>query len=242
MNKPKHVVILGLGPSLNQYVDIVKRMGGRRKLADEVWAINALGDIVQCDRIFHMDDVRIQQVRADAAPNSNIAAMLEWMRTCTTPIMTSTPHEDYPSAEAFPLEDVLNATGYGYLNNTAAYAVAYAVYIGVEKITLFGVDFTYPNAHDAEKGRGCVEFWLGYAAARGIKLSMPVTTSLMDAVAPMEERLYGYDSVRVQVEEVGGRKVVQFTPRDTLPTAEEIEARYDHSAHPNRLMEQEVST
>jgi hypothetical protein len=49
---------------------------------------------------------------------------------------------------------VINSCGIAYFNNTAAYAVAYAVHIGVKKITLFGCDYTYPNAHDAEKGRG----------------------------------------------------------------------------------------
>jgi hypothetical protein len=50
-----------------------------------------------------------------------------------------------------------------YFNSTAAYAVAYAIHMGVKKISVFGMDFTYPNAHDAEKGRACVEFWLGIA-------------------------------------------------------------------------------
>ncbi|MBW8815587.1 MAG: hypothetical protein JF588_19370, partial [Caulobacterales bacterium] len=54
----KHICILGLGPSLQQYIDITRRLGGRRRLADETWAINALGDVVACDRVFHMDDVR----------------------------------------------------------------------------------------------------------------------------------------------------------------------------------------
>ncbi|MEN9807209.1 MAG: hypothetical protein RL756_1729, partial [Pseudomonadota bacterium] len=42
------VAILGLGPSLSDYVDLTKRLGGRHKLVDQVWGINAVGDIVQC--------------------------------------------------------------------------------------------------------------------------------------------------------------------------------------------------
>jgi len=38
-----HVVILGLGPSAEQYMDLCKRLGGRRKFADQVWAINSHG-------------------------------------------------------------------------------------------------------------------------------------------------------------------------------------------------------
>jgi hypothetical protein len=62
---------------------------------------------------------------------------------------------------------VINSCGMAYLNNTGACAVAYAVHIGVKKISLFGCDYTYPNVHDAEKGRACLEFHLGIAKAAG---------------------------------------------------------------------------
>ena len=233
---PRHVVILGLGPSLEQYLDIVKRLGARRRFADEVWAINSLGDIVECDRIFHMDDVRIQEIRAAARPQSNIAAMLEWLRRHPGPVYTSRKRPGYPGLVEFPLADVINTLGQAYFNNTAAYAAALAIYLGVEKISLFGCDYTYRDAHDAERGRGCLEFWLGVAHARGIKLAISGRSSLMDQVEPEQERLYGYDAVTVDIEkQPDGMAHITFTPRDRLPTAEEIEARYDHSKHPSSL-------
>lgn len=232
---PRRVAILGLGPSLEAYVDIVKRMGARAALYDEVWGINAVADVIICDRVFHMDDVRVQEARAEAKPQSNIANMLGWLKTRPGPIYTSRPHEDYPGLVAFPLEDVINSSGIAYFNSTAAYAVAYAVHIGVEEIALFGCDFTYPNAHQAEKGRACVEFHLGIAKARGIKIALPDNTSLMDGIAPMEERVYGYDTLDIDMEDDGENVRLTFTPKDA-PTAEEIERRYDHSAHPNPLV------
>lgn len=234
---PEHVAILGLGPSVVKYLEFVKRLGGRHKFCDEVWAINAIGDVVNCDRIFHMDDVRIQEIRAKAAPQSNIAAMLHWLRRHPGPIYTSRSHPDYPGLVDFPLEDVVNSTKYAYFNSTAAYAVAFAVHIGVRKMTLFGMDFTYPNVHQAEKGRACVEFWMGMAAARGIELSIPHVSSLMDGCTP-EDRLYGYDTVNVSLEKIDGRIQAVFTERESLPAAEEIEKRYDHTVHPNPLVEE----
>ena len=139
---PEHVVILGLGPSLESYVDIAKRLGGRHVFCDEVWGINAVGGVIQCDRIFHMDDVKIQEIRSEAKPESNIARMLEWMRKHPGPIYTSRADERYPGLVAYPLEDVINSCGWAYFNSTAAYAVAYAVHIGVKKISLFGADFS----------------------------------------------------------------------------------------------------
>ena len=234
---PGHVAILGLGPSLDCYTDAVKRMGGRRAFCDEVWAINALGDIFECDRVFHMDDVRIQEIRAAARPQSNVAVMLQWLRRHPGPIYTSRAHPGYPGLVEFPLEEVINSCGIAYINNTAACAVAYAVHIGVKKISMFGCDYTYANMHDAEKGRACTEFHLGIAKARGIAIGIPDRTSLLDAVERAQDRLYGYDTVSIGLRRRrGGKARLTFSPRAELPTADEIEARYDHSKHPNPLV------
>jgi len=233
-----HVAILGLGPSLNDYTDLCKSMGGRHAYCDETWGINAAGNVLQCDRVFHMDDVRIQAIRAAARPDSNIAAMLKWLKTAPGPVYTSRAHPDYPGLVPFPLEAVLNMEPCGYFNSTAAYAVAFAVLLGVEKISLFGMDFTYPNAHDAERGRACVEFWLGIARGRGIRIGMSKRTSLMDALYTQQERLYGYDTltVDIKVPKAKGPIALGFTEVEALPTADEIEARYDHSKHPSPLV------
>jgi hypothetical protein len=243
MTAPNHVAILGMGPSLAQYMAIVRGLCGRSAYCDEVWAINGLGDVFQCDRIFHMDDVRIQEIRAAAAPESNIANMLRWLKKHPGPVMTSRAHPDYPGLVEFPLEDVINDLGFAYLNNTAAYAVAYAIHLGVKKISLYGCDFTYANAHDAEKGRACVEYWLGFAKARGILIATANTSSLMDACVPWAEKLYGYDTVSVAIKARAASEgyAVTFTERQTLPSAAEIEERYDHSAHPNPLVSGEAA-
>lgn len=243
VNPPKHVAILGLGPSLEMYVDHVKRLGGRSNFCDEVWGINAVADVILCDRVFHMDDCAIQEIRAAARPQSNIAAMLPWLRRHPGPVYTSIVRQGYPGHVAFPIEAVVNGLGHAYFNSTAAYAVAFAVWLGVEKLSLFGMDFTYPNSHDAEKGRACVEFWLGMAAARGVKFCLPARTSLMDTIDGPEEVLcYGYDAVNVKFDQStdGGAMTITMTPRESLPTADEIEARYDHSKHPNPLVQGEV--
>lgn len=236
---PDHVLIIGLGPSEKAYTDVAKRLGSRHAFADEVWAINALGDVLQCDRVFHMDDVRIQERRAEARPLSNIANMLTWLRKHPGPIYTSRKHPDYPGLVEFPLADVINSCGIAYFNNTAAYAVAYAVHIGVKKISVFGCDYTYPDAHAAEKGRACTEFHLGIAKARGIKIGLADCTSLMDSLSAEQDRLYGYDTLDlVLTQDDDGEVRVEMTPRENFPTADEIEARYDHSKHPSPFMQE----
>jgi len=129
----------------------------------------------------------------------------------------------------------------GYFNSTAAYAVALAIAIGVKRITLFGFDFTYPNAHHAEQGRACVEFLLGIAKARGIEIGLPDSTSLMDGCTTREARFYGYDGLAIAFEhDEAGAVRLTFSPR-ALPNAEAIEARYDHSQHPNALVRDQAN-
>lgn len=238
---PKRVAILGLGPSVTQYLELTKRVGGRHKHFDEVWTINALGDVFACDLVFHMDDVRIQEIRAAAAPESNIAAMLAWLKTHPGPVITSRAHPDYPGLVEFPLEAFLREIdGSAYFNSTAAYAIAYAIFIGVEHLAVFGNDFTYENSHHAEKGRACVEFWLGYAKARGMQVTVPHVSSLLDACNAPADRIYGYDTLDVQIQRTAeDGPIVTMTPRESLPTAEEIEARYDHTRHVNPLLDKE---
>ncbi|MGE0214006.1 MAG: hypothetical protein AB7S41_20135 [Parvibaculaceae bacterium] len=239
-------MILGLGPSVEAYLTLAKRLGGRSAYAEELWGINCLGDILRCDRVFHMDDVRVQEGRAAMNPEGNIAAMLRWLRTHPGPIYTSNPHPDYPGLVPFPLEALLNARLDGghspYFNSTAAYAIAFAVYLGVKRISLFGIDYTLPNVHSGECGRACCEYWLGVASARGITITVPEQSSLLDACAPERELLYGYDMLDVTLSErADGSLTALFADRSDPPTAQEIERRYDHTKHPNRLMKGEVA-
>lgn len=239
---PKHISIVGLGPSCSMFFELTRRLGGASAYCDEVWGINALGDVLKCDRIFHMDDVLIQEARAKARPDGNIAAMVKWLKHHPGPIYTSVVRKGYPGLVPFPLEEFLNArhdgnSGAPYFNSTAAYAIAFALHIGVKKISLFGLDYTLPDVHQAEKGRACCEFWLGVAAARGIEIVVPEQTSLLDACEPARDRLYGYDCVDVAIrDQDDGNVSVIMTKRKHIPPAEEIEARYDHSRHTNPLM------
>lgn len=239
---PAHVAILGLGPSLAAFLEVAKRVGGKNGYCDEVWGINAVGNVFACDRIFHMDDLLIQEGRAAAKPDGNIAVMVDWLKRHPGPIYTSVVRPGYPGLVPFPLQEVLNGGhdgngGAPYFNSTTAYAIAYAIHIGVKRISLFGIDYTLANSHSAERGRACCEFWLGIAAARGVEITVPEQSSLLDACAPERELLYGYDCVDVHLNgrDDGGVDVT-FTDREDIPTADEIERRYDHTKHPNRLL------
>jgi len=171
--------------------------------------------------------VRIQEQRA--VNNPKIANMLAYLKATSIPVYTSRRHEDYPATQDYPLEDVINTVGTEYFNCTPAYAIAYAIYLGATRISLFGLDFTWPNSHHAEQGRACCEYWIGRAMQRGIQVFVVNTSSLLDANVERSLRLYGYDTLHVDVRFEDGKAKVTKTPRDSIPTADEIERRYDHS-------------
>lgn len=219
----KHIAILGMGPSLDAFTDMVKRLGGASAYCDEVWGINALGDVFDCDRVFHMDDVRVQMARAEAKPLSNIARMVDWMRDHPGPIYTSHVEPGFRGLVRYPLEEVVGSLGEAYFNSTTPYAVALALWEGASRISVFGCDYSYAHSHSAEKGRACLEYWLAIAKRAGVRITVPRESSLFDACENPQP--YGYDGYTVTI---GPDMSVHMTPRD-LPTAEEIEARYDHS-------------
>jgi hypothetical protein len=216
------IAIVGLGPSAYGYIRDVERAGDWRKLYDEVWAINGFINIIQCTRGFAMDDVRVQEARAQAS-NTKIGNMLEAYKRHPGPIYTSREYPEYPSLRAYPLEAVLNEFKVDYFNSTIAYAIALGVYERAETIAMYGADYTFADRHIAEKGRGCCEFWLGVASARGINVAVHRSSTLMDANE--NERLYGYDTQAVKREIVDGRIRLSFEDKPA-PTAEQIEQRY----------------
>ena len=74
------------------------------------------------------------------------------------------------------------------------------------------------------------------AAAGGVEITLPRTTSLMDAMYPQAQRFYGYDTLDLEFVRGDEGVTISKTERTSLPTAEEIEANYDHSKHPNALV------
>lgn len=229
---PQTIAIVAMGGSARTYLGVAARAGDRRRIADEIWAINAMAGVISHDRVFHMDDMRLQEARAEAMPKSNVAGLCGWLRTHPGPIYTSRAYPEFPGAVEFPLAEVMTKTGHGYFNNTLAYALAYALYLrvttdGARRIQLYGVDFSYAQGHKAEKGRACVEFWLGLCSAHGISLVIASDSTLMDANVPESEKFYGYDSYEMK-SEVGPDGFTITKTEKPLPSVEEIERRYSH--------------
>ena len=177
MKKIKSVAIVGLGNSFSEY--ILAKI--RSEKFDEVWAINAMSSVIYHDKCFMMDPPS----RFLDTPNAG-------KQTINVPIFSCTLDERCPDVVEFPLQEVLQKTGYSYLNNTVAYSLAYAIYQEVSNLHLYGIDFTHKAVNFAEAGRACCEFWLAIAISKGIKIHIAHNSSLLDINVPNDQKLYGY--------------------------------------------------
>ena len=154
---PKYVIILG------------KAVTGRDCPfdADEVWGVNNVADQPEfagktIHKLFAFDllDKDYTDLMKKHAP------IMSW--------------QDYGDIK-FPLEEVRARFNTDYFTNTVSYMVAYAIYIGVERIGIYGVDVAF-GAPYAQENRG-VEYWIGRAVEAGIKVEAPVQSQLMRTIS-----------------------------------------------------------
>ena len=158
---------------------------------DEVWAVNAMGGVIFHDRMFMLDPASRFLDTEEAGTQTGL--MREVLKNHRGPIYTCELDPRCQGLVQYPLEEVVNAVGTWYLNNTVAYAIAYAIAAKVKKMFVFGVDFSYKkNVHFAEMGRACCEFLVSKAIEKGIEVGIAPSSNLLDTNVPPEEKLYGY--------------------------------------------------
>ena len=159
---------------------------------DEIWAINAMiGVLPNIDRAFILDPMSRFLDTEDAGTMTPM--MKKKLPKCNFPIYTCELDERVPAAIEYPIELIVHDLGCSYFNNTIPYAIAFALWSKVSKISLFGIDFTYrTNMHFAEAGRSCTEFWLSKCIDAGMQIEVAPRSSLLDTDIPMQEKLYGY--------------------------------------------------
>ena len=113
------------------------------------------------------------------------------------PIYTCELDERAKNLVLYPIDEIVKDLSCTYLNNTVAYAIAFALWNKVGAIRMYGVDFTYKgNLHFAESGRACVEFWLSKCMHAGIEVGIAQTSTLLDTSIPIQEKLYGYHRLK----------------------------------------------
>jgi hypothetical protein len=103
-------------------------------------------------------------------------------------------YTDYPQAQKYPLNEILDNLKAAYFNNTIAYMIAYAIHFNpdLEELGLFGVDMAADGEYRHQ--RPCCEFWLGYALSRNIGLHIPDVCPLVKST-----HLYAFEEAPAHV-------------------------------------------
>lgn len=218
--RPRSVAIVANGRSKSVFMDMNMDKRMVAPVAEEVWSVNAAFRTVRMDKLFLMDDLKYHCARHYPFYAEQLKGYRE------APIITATAYPEWPMSVAYPLEDVVASVDDTYLTNTVPYMLAYALTIGVEEIFIFGADYSYDAAevcqrHFAalksgtineeqfvaavvqttagERGKDNLEYWMGYAKAKGVTIHFPLESSLKDNVyrtsqnADLRRRyLYGY--------------------------------------------------
>ena len=183
----KKVAIIGLG--ISQVDFAIGLQNGRTW--DEIWCINSAGYTYPCHKIFMLDPASRFFDSDDAGKQTQV--MRKLLTKKNTPIYTCELDERIKNPVLYPLEEVCNATKCAYLNNTVAYAIAFALWQKVGRIDLFGIDFSYKeNMHFAEAGRACVEFWISKCMENDILVGISGRSTVLDSNVPAHEKLYGF--------------------------------------------------
>ena len=193
--RPRSVALIGLGPSLREYLHDSFRKKNVFHV-DEVWGINTAHRPLKVDKIWTMDDLH-------GTLSHNYSDWANELRLETKPIITCKQYDDFPTSVAYPIDAVQDYYKSDFFNTTIAYALAYAGFIGVETLYIYGIDFYYPNAQMVESGLGGASYWLGRIEEKGVRYKIPASSTLLDAhMTQFDEKdgrhvarrmRYGYD-------------------------------------------------
>src|SRR3990167_2163638 len=86
------------------------------------------------------------------------------------PLIAPYVYAEIPKSEAFPIHEVVKEFGIPYFSNTICYMIAYALLKGVKEIDIFGVN--QAGSHEYAEEKGSVEYWIGVAVGRGVKVTI----------------------------------------------------------------------
>jgi hypothetical protein len=137
----------------------------------EIWVLNEYKTILPnggASNITKHFELHHRSTVLDSKRNKDY---IDDLRSSTVPIYMTEKHDDIPMSVEYPLQDIIKALGTDYFTNSISYMIAMAVYEGVEELAIYGVDMAQEEEYAKE--RPSVEYFVGYARARGIPVFIP---------------------------------------------------------------------
>lgn len=167
--------------------------------ADQSWEIWAMNQLYR----FIPRATRWWELHPHEGPHSYMADQvpgtdyMKWLRELPIPVYMVSQHPQIPNSVEYPLQRMIDEFGLedvrtdmkgkGYFHSTVDYMIALAISEGFEEIGVWGIDMIHDTEWGYQKPSG--SFWLGLARGRGIKITIPVESALLNN----EGYRYGYD-------------------------------------------------
>jgi hypothetical protein len=229
---PKTVAIIACGPTNADWHAGQFTYEPQFPKTDEVWTLNKALRTTRADLVFIMDDM-VGEARRSPAYADDIRKLTCPVITST---VDDDVLRLFPNVQLirYPIEEIIWTMGlrmmrargiddqrikdhpefvhkhgmehFYYLHNSVPQILAFALYIGVKGVQLFGADYTFPGVSAREDDRANCEFWVGALRASGVEVKTTSRSTLLNM--PKQPWIYGYG---------------QRPPVIGIPTAEWIE-------------------
>jgi hypothetical protein len=187
------MIILGWGPT-----------SAECPYDDEVWGVNNVWcgfEGKRIDKIFAFDPWEEYNIRE----MKKVAPIVSW--------------RDYADIK-YPLEEIIEEFNSEYFTNSVTYMIAYALYLKEPEIRFYGIDAPYGSKYALDKSG--VEYWLGRAIERGMKIVSPEGSNLLKTVTG---EVYGGERE--------GRIILNFSERMHLAGMLPAKGHYEEMSHGN---------
>ena len=151
--------------------------------SDESWQIWTLSDLVLCKQAPRYDvHFELHETKLLVGPRK---PYVDWLGSIEKPLIVRAVDEHVPNGIAYPMDEIVAKFG-GYFTNTVSWMIALAIDINPDEIGVWGVDMACTEEYRAQ--RPSCEYFLGIAAGRGIKVTVPQECDLLKCFG-----LYGFD-------------------------------------------------
>lgn len=104
---------------------------------------------------------------------------------------------DIIDQDTYPLQSIISKFNSRFFTNSISYMIAFALYEGFEKISLYGVDMDSGSEYEFE--RPSVSYWIGFA--RGLSVEVNIASEIDNPIF-----LYGFDDYSVLIQRLRDRR------------------------------------
>ena len=147
----------------------------------EIWGVNDLCSRRDVDVVFNM---HAPARKGDLCWEPSVS----YANKNNIPFITLQKLSDVPSSIRYPIEEMHT----DYFTNSISYMIAYAIFKGATQIDLYGCTLWGRAEYAQQKPN--VEYWIGYARGKGIKVNIHKKSNLMKS---HDGLVYGYNTQQV---------------------------------------------